>query len=113
VIEPDIPSPGELSRSLQRIEAALTRQEDVAEERHEAVLRQVSDVRHRVANLEARDSLSKDFTSRVGKLFDRVDALEKRQIAQAAVTEFKKYLLGGSVLGALLVALQIYQLLVN
>jgi hypothetical protein len=110
VVETDVPSPGELGRSQQRIEAMLRRMEEVGEERHDVVLRQVSDVRHRVANLEARDTLSKEFTSRVGGLFDRVETLEKRDIAQAAVTEFKKYLLGGSVLGAVLVGLQIYQL---
>ena len=110
MVDPDVPSPGELGRSQQRIEAVLSRMETVSEERHEVVMRQVSDVRHRVANLEAKETLSKEFFSRVGQLFDRVDALEKANIATHAVGEFKKYLFGGSVLGAVLVAMQIYQL---
>ena len=104
------PSLGELSRSQARIETVLSRMEQMQEERHEAVLRQVSDVRHRVANLEARESMSKEFFSRVGALFDRVDALEKREIAEQAVGEFKKYLLGGGFLGLVLVGLQIWQI---
>jgi hypothetical protein len=108
------PSPGELSRSQQRIEAMLTRMEATHEERHEVVLRQVSEVRHRVANLEAERSLSREFFSRVGQLFDRVDALEKNEIAEKAVADFKVYqrnlLTGGSILGAILIGLQIYQL---
>lgn len=97
-------------RSQARVEAVLARMETVNEERHETVLRQVSDVRHRVANLEAKETLSKEFYRRVGTLFDRVELLEKRDIAEQAVGEFKKYLLGGGFLGLLLVGLQIWQI---
>lgn len=92
------------------------------EERHEVVLRQVSDVRHRVSNLEARETLSKGFFERVGKMFDRIDALEKtaadrgelgaieqrldsiekEEIKEQAVKDFKKVISSGKWLGALL-----------
>jgi hypothetical protein len=90
------------------------RMETVNEERHDVVLRQVSDVRHRVANLEARETLSKEFFSRVGRLFDRVDQLEKNEVAEKAVQDFKTYqrnlLTGGSILGVILIGLQIWQI---
>jgi hypothetical protein len=109
--EDDALTPGEIARAFQRIEAGVIRIDTMSEERHEAVLRQISDVRHRVVQLELRDSLGKEFMERISHLFTRVDALEKQSIAHAAVAEFKKYLLGGSLLGATLVALQIYQLI--
>jgi hypothetical protein len=111
----DGPSPGEIARSQLRIETALSRMETVGEERHNVVLAQVSDVRHRVANLEAIRVLSDGFVERVGALFDRVDALEKSELRDRAVDEFKTKLrvtiLGGSVLGAVVVILQIISLL--
>jgi hypothetical protein len=89
--------------------------EGQGEERHNVLLTQVSDVRHRVANLEHRDVLSKEFMSRVGGLFDRVDQLEKAEMAERAVIEFKTKLktttIGGSLLGAVLLVLQILALM--
>lgn len=105
------PTLGELARSQSRIEAVLARMEIQQEERHDQIVKQVSDVRHRVANLEAERVLSKDFFKRVGSLFDRVEAIEKKEIADEAVTNFKKYVLGGSFLGVVLVVLQIWSLI--
>lgn len=107
------PTLGELARSQARIEITLARMETQQEERHDVVLKQVSDVRHRVANLEAERTLSKEFFQRVGALFDRVEQLEKHEIAETAVGEFKKELLSmkwiAGVLSVVLIGLQIWQ----
>lgn len=121
---------GEVHRVQQRMERTLDTLVANLDARFNALANEVSTERHRVSNLLARESLSKDFMARAGRIFERIEqlekeaarrseiqtvaqrleALEKQDVAENAVKDFKKYLFGGSILGALLVVLQIAQL---
>lgn len=122
----NVPTLGEVARSQQRMEKTLDNLVLSLDRRFEVLAKEISVERHNVANLQLKDTLSKEFMDRVTHLFDRVDEIDRVKVAQdrvdqleseveelklekeredaahAAVSEFKKALAGGKWLGALL-----------
>lgn len=92
-------SPGEVTRTLQRIERGVER---IEQQMFPEVLSQVSSVRHRVANLEQVAVLKNEFLKEFKEMQevlqrkadqDAVDELERRTVAADAVDAYKKFLL--------------------
>ena len=116
------PTLGEVHRSQQRMERTLESLVQTLDSRFQTLAQEISTERHKLANFMAKDNLTKDFMRRVGITIDkveqlekeaareqdieevkaRIDAIEREEIAERAVKDFKKVLTGGKWLGALL-----------
>lgn len=106
-------SAGEVTRTLQRIERGIER---IEQQMIPAVLKDVSEVRHRVANLEQVAVFKAEFLKDYKELKDElqkkadqntVDELERRTVAQDAVDAYRKWLLGAVLVsgGGLVISL--------
>jgi hypothetical protein len=80
----------------------MERNVDAQKERHTEIKDDVAKVRHRVNNMEMQTSQVPTLLRKVDNHEQRIHDIEINEAKEEAVTDYKRYIIGGSVLVSLI-----------